>query len=75
MKWSWYLVWTTYVFFMVAIISNGFVGIGAVAGLIVLKLVRENRKKVKIPDDKEGIDKFNELKDSPYDKDLLEQWK
>ena len=75
MKWSWYLVWTTYVFFMVEIISNGFVGIGAVAGLIVLKLVRENRKKVKIPNDKEGLDKFNELKDSPYDDDLLEQWK
>ena len=75
MKWSWYLVWTTYVFFMVAIISNGFVGIGAVAGVIVLKLISENRKKVNIPNDKEGLDKFNELKDSPYDDDLLEQWK
>ena len=55
MKWVWYLVWSTYVFFMVAIISNGFVGIGAVAGLVILKLVRENRKKVKIPNEKEGL--------------------
>ena len=72
MKWVWYLVWSTYVFFMVAIISNGFVGIGAVAGLVILKLVRENRKKVKIPNEKE---EFKELRESPYDDDLVEMWR
>ena len=60
---------------MVAIISNGFVGLGAVAGLVILKLVRENRKKVKIPNEKEGLEEFKELRDSPYDADLVELWK